>query len=71
MPKLTKKNHPKGLFVLVIGFSFAFFIIHFGNENALTLGKLPHALLKIFVMVLGEFEFDDLFEVSIFGTDTD
>ena len=49
--------------MLIIAFSFAFFIINFGNDNATSLGKLPHAALKIFVMVLGEFEFDELFEV--------
>lgn len=51
-----------GFFVLVLGFSFAFFVIYFGNDSDLTLSKLPHAALKVFVMILGEIEFDDLLE---------
>jgi len=58
-----------GFFVLIIAFSGAFFIINFGNENAMSLGQLPHAALKIFVMVLGEFEFDELFENSSESSD--
>ena len=47
--------------IMVIAFGFAFFIINFGNqgEQFQNPGK---SLLKIFVMVLGEFEFDNLYE---------
>ena len=52
-----------GFFILVCSFSFAFFIIHFGNETE-SFDSVPRSLLKIFVMVLGEFEFDDLWSNS-------
>ena len=48
-----------GFFILISAFTFAFFIIHFGNETE-SFDNLGRSFLKIFVMVLGEFEFDDL-----------
>ena len=55
-----------GFAILIIAFAFAFFIISFGNEdpeNAFS--SVEQAALKIFVMVLGEFEFDDLWNSSV------
>ena len=48
-----------GFVILICGFTFAFFIIHFGNETE-SFDNIGRSFLKIFVMVLGEFEFDDL-----------
>merc|ERR1712038_344261 len=52
-----------GLVLLVWAFAFAFFIIHFDNtsESFEDVGK---SFIKSFVMVLGEFEFDDLWKSS-------
>jgi len=50
-----------GFFVMIAGFSFAFFIIHFGNENE-SFDNIGKSFIKIFVMILGEYEFDDLYE---------
>lgn len=49
--------------IMVIAFGFAFFVISFGsnNENFRNPGK---SLLKIIVMILGEFEFDTLYDSS-------
>ena len=46
--------------IMVVAFGFAFFVISFGsdNENFQNPGK---SLLKIIVMILGEFEFDTLY----------
>lgn len=53
------------LLILVIGFTGAFFIINFGQESEhFDLGNPFKAFVKVFVMVLGEFEFDDLYEAS-------
>jgi len=52
-----------GFFVMILGFSFAFFIINFGSENESFDNPLK-ASLKILAMVLGEYEFDDLYEGS-------
>jgi hypothetical protein len=52
-----------GFVILVCAFTFAFFIIHFGNE-AESFDNVGRSFLKIFVMVLGEFEFDDLWSNS-------
>ena len=52
-----------GFFILVCAFTFAFFIIHFGNETE-SFDNVGRSFLKIFVMVLGEFEFDDLWSNS-------
>ena len=48
-----------GFVILICGFTFAFFIIHFGNETE-SFDNIGRSFLKIFVMVLGEFELDDL-----------
>ena len=48
-----------GFFILISAFTFAFFIINFGNESE-SFDNIGRSFLKIFVMVLGEFEFDDL-----------
>ena len=48
-----------GFFILISAFTFAFFIIHYGNETE-SFDNIGRSFLKIFVMVLGEFEFDDL-----------
>ena len=45
--------------ILICAFTFAFFIIHFGNESE-SFDDVGRSFLKIFIMVLGEFEFDDL-----------
>ncbi len=47
--------------IMVIAFGFAFFIINFGNEGE-QFQNPGKSLLKIFVMVLGEFEFDNLYD---------
>ena len=52
-----------GFVILVCAFAFAFFIIHFGNETE-SFDNVGRSFLKIFVMVLGEFEFDDLWSNS-------
>jgi hypothetical protein len=52
-----------GFIILVCAFAFAFFIIHFGNETE-SFDSVGRSFLKIFVMVLGEFEFDDLWSNS-------
>ena len=52
-----------GFFILVCAFTFAFFIIHFGNETE-SFDNVGRSFLKVFVMVLGEFEFDDLWSNS-------
>lgn len=52
-----------GFFILICAFTFAFFIIHFGNETE-SFDNVGRSFLKIFVMVLGEFEFDDLWSNS-------
>ena len=50
-------------FIMVIAFGFAFFIINFGSEGE-QFENPWKSLLKIFVMVLGEFEFDNLYDNS-------
>ena len=52
-----------GFLILISAFTFAFFIIHFGNETE-SFDSVGRSFLKIFVMVLGEFEFDDLWSNS-------
>ena len=52
-----------GFVILICAFTFAFFIIHFGNETE-SFDNVGRSFLKIFVMVLGEFEFDDLWSNS-------
>lgn len=52
-----------GFLILICAFTFAFFIIHFGNETE-SFDNVGRSFLKIFVMVLGEFEFDDLWSDS-------
>ena len=52
-----------GFVILICAFTFAFFIIHFGNETE-SFDNVWRAFLKIFVMILGEFEFDDLWSSS-------
>ena len=52
-----------GFIILVCAFAFAFFIIHFGNETE-SFDSVGRSFLKVFVMVLGEFEFDDLWSNS-------
>ena len=52
-----------GLILLVFAFAFAFFIIHFDNSNE-SFEDVGKSLVKSFVMVLGEFEFDDLWASS-------
>ena len=52
-----------GFVILICAFTFAFFIIHFGNETE-SFDNVGRAFLKIFVMILGEFEFDDLWSNS-------
>ena len=47
--------------IMVIAFGFAFFIINYGNEGE-QFQNPGKSLLKIFVMVLGEFEFDNLYD---------
>lgn len=52
-----------GLVLLVWAFAFAFFIIHFDNTNE-SFDNVTKSFFKSFVMVLGEFEFDDLWNSS-------
>merc|ERR1711953_191051 len=52
-----------GLVLLVIAFAIAFFIIHFDNQNE-SFESMPKSFVKSFMMVLGEFEFDDLWSAS-------
>ena len=52
-----------GFLILICAFTFAFFIIHFGNETE-SFDNVGRSFLKIFVMVRGEFEFDDLWSDS-------
>lgn len=52
-----------GLILLVFAFAFAFFIIHFDNSNE-AFEDVGKSVVKSFVMVLGEFEFNDLWESS-------
>merc|ERR1719244_1035413 len=47
----------------IIKTALGFFIIHFGNETE-SFDSVGRSFLKIFVMVLGEFEFDDLWSNS-------
>lgn len=49
--------------ILLCAFAFAFFIIHFGSETD-SFQSVSKSFLKIFVMVLGEFEFEDLWQDS-------
>jgi len=56
-----------GLILLVFAFAFAFFIIHFDNSNE-AFESVPKSVVKSFVMVLGEFEFNDLWESSEFAS---
>ena len=50
-------------FIVVIAFGFAFFVISFNGQSE-QFNHPAKAFLKIIVMVLGEFEFDDLYEKS-------
>merc|ERR1711963_338236 len=52
-----------GLVLLVVAFALAFFIIHFDNTNE-SFETMQKSFIKSFVMVLGEFEFDDLWSNS-------
>ena len=52
-----------GFAILVCAFAFAFFIIHFNNETE-SFDDPTRAFIKVFVMVLGEFEFNDLWDNS-------
>jgi len=52
-----------GLILLVVAFALAFFIIHFDNTNE-SFETMQKSIIKSFVMVLGEFEFDDLWSNS-------
>merc|ERR1719411_836441 len=52
-----------GFIILIAAFSFAFFIIHFNNETE-SFDDIFRSFLKVFVMTLGEFEFDDLWTNS-------
>lgn len=56
-----------GLILLVFAFAFAFFIIHFDNSNE-AFESVQKSIVKSFVMVLGEFEFNDLWESSEFAS---
>ena len=47
--------------ISMLAFGFAFFIINYGNEGE-QFQNPGKSLLKIFVMVLGEFEFDNLYD---------
>ena len=48
-----------GFLILVCAFGFAFYIIHFNNE-AKDFNNISRAILKVLVMTLGEFDFDNL-----------
>jgi len=52
-----------GFIILIVAFTFAFFIIHFNNETE-SFDDLFRSFLKVFVMTLGEFEFDELWTNS-------
>lgn len=52
-----------GLVLLVFAFAFAFFIIHFDNTSE-AFDDVYKSFMKSFVMVLGEFEFNDLWDSS-------
>ena len=43
--------------------AFAFYIIHFGSESN-SFNHLTKSFLKVFVMIHGEFEFEDLWKES-------
>ena len=49
--------------ILLSAFTFAFYIIHFGSESN-TFDHLAKSFLKVFVMLHGEFEFEDLWKDS-------
>ena len=49
--------------IMVIGFGFAFFVISFGSKNQ-EFQNPGKSFLKIIVMILGEFEFDTLYQES-------
>lgn len=49
--------------IMVIGFGFAFFVISFGS-NSHEFQNPGKSFLKIIVMILGEFEFDQLYKES-------
>jgi hypothetical protein len=48
-------------FVLIVGFAFGFFIIHHGKGSDHFENPLK-AIIKTLMMVLGEFEFNDLWD---------
>merc|ERR1719411_282079 len=52
-----------GFIILIAAFAFAFFIIHFNNETE-SFDDIFRSFLKVFVMTLGEFEFDELWTNS-------
>merc|ERR1711983_306613 len=52
-----------GLVLLVFAFALAFFIIHFNNSSE-AFEDVGKSFVKSFVMVLGEFEFNDLWDSS-------
>jgi len=52
-----------GLILLVFAFALAFFIIHFNNSSE-AFEDVGKSFVKSFVMVLGEFEFNDLWDSS-------
>ena len=66
---ITKRIIRTGLafLILLCAFAFAFFIIHFGNETE-SFDNVGRSFLKVFVMVLGEFEFEDLWTNSTNST---
>ena len=49
--------------ILLSAFTFAFYIIHFGSESN-SFNHLTKSFLKVFVMIHGEFEFEDLWKES-------
>jgi len=53
-----------GFIILIAAFSFAFHVIHFNNEIDESFDTPFRSFLKVFVMTLGEFEFDDLWTNS-------
>jgi len=52
-----------GFFILICAFTFGFFIIHFNHETE-SFDELGKSFIKVLVMILGEFEFDDLWTMS-------
>jgi len=52
-----------GFLILLCAFTFSFYIIHFNQETE-SFETLFRSFIKVFVMTLGEFEFDDLWENS-------